>query len=101
MDNLLRYNYYVDNMPIDDIRGLETQIQTAVLDRIGVPFDKIQIDPLMEDMNSAFIKLQNEVLFNKHLATGSDTKKMLSKDLNLNFKKKGAAPYYGRIQLKR
>lgn len=55
----------------------------------------------MEDMNSAFIKLQNEVLFNKHLGTGSDTKKMLSKDLNLNFKKKAVAPYYGRIQLKR
>lgn len=47
MDNLLRYNYYVDNMPVDDIQGLETQIQTTVLERIRFPFDKIQIDPLM------------------------------------------------------
>lgn len=48
MDNLLRYNYYVDNMPVDDIHGLETQIQTSVLDKIGFPFDKVQIDPLMD-----------------------------------------------------
>lgn len=59
MDNLLRYNYYVDNMPVDDIQGLETQIQTSVLEKIDVPFDKAQIDPLMEEMNSSFIKLQN------------------------------------------
>lgn len=55
----MRYNYYVDNMPVDDIQGLETQIQTSVLEKIDVPFDKAQIDPLMEEMNSSFIKLQN------------------------------------------
>lgn len=101
MDNLIRYNYYVDNMPIDDIHGLETQIQTSVLDRVAVPFDKAQIDPLMEEMNASFTKLQNEVLFKKHLASGADIKKMLSKDLKLNFKRKGPAPDFGRIQLKR
>jgi len=52
-------------------------------------------------MNSSFTKLQNQVLFQKHLTSGGDSKKMLSKDLKLNFKKKGSAPYYGRIQLKR
>ena len=52
-------------------------------------------------MNSSFTKLQNEVLFKKHLASGADTKKMLSKDLILDFKRKGLAPYYGRIQFKR
>lgn len=59
MDNILRYNYYVDNMPVDDIQGLETQIQTSVLDKVAVPFDKAQIDPLMEQMNTSFTKLQN------------------------------------------
>ena len=48
MDNLLRFNYYVDNMPIDDLTGLETQIQTAVMDKISYSFDKSQIDPLLE-----------------------------------------------------
>ena len=47
MDNLLRYNYYVDNMPIDDINGLETVIQTEVMDKVAYPFDKAQIDPLL------------------------------------------------------
>jgi methylglyoxal synthase len=72
-----------------------------VIDRIGVEFEKSQIDPLLEEMNTAFTKLQNQVLFRKHLANGGDTKKMLSKDLQLDFKKKGSAPYFGRIQLKR
>jgi hypothetical protein len=54
-------------MPIDDIIGLETQLQTKVLDKIYYSFDKSQIDPLMEEMNTAFIRLQNEVLFKKHL----------------------------------
>lgn len=48
MDNIIRYNYYVDNMPLDDMNGLETQIQTQVLDKIAYTFDKSQIDPLME-----------------------------------------------------
>ena len=47
MDGLLRYNYYVDNMPVDDIMSLETQIQTAVLDKIDYTFEKSQIDPLL------------------------------------------------------
>ena len=59
MDNLLRYNYYVDNMPVDDIIGLETILQTQVLDKIYYTFDNSQIDPLMEEMNTAFIRLQN------------------------------------------
>ena len=101
MDNLLRYNYYVDNMPIDDINGLETMIQTGVMDKVAYPFDKAQIDPLMEEMNQAFTRLQNEVLFRKHLGSNGDSNKMLSKDLKLDFKKKQVTPYYGRIQLKR
>jgi dynein heavy chain len=101
MDNLLRYNYYVDNMPIDDINGLETQIQTEVLGRVSFPFDKAQIDPLMEEMNNAFTKLQNEVLFRKHLHQNGDAAKMFSKELKLDFLKKKTAPTFGRIQLKR
>ena len=101
MDNLLRFNYYVDNMPIDDINGLETMIQTGVMDKVAYPFDKAQIDPLMEEMNQAFTRLQNEVLFRKHLSSNGDSNKMLSKELKLQFKKKGVAPYHGRLQLKR
>lgn len=101
MDNLLRFNYYVDNMPLDDLSGLETQIQTAVLDKVAYSFDKSQIDPLMEEMNIAFTKLQNEVLFKKHLESNGDSGKMFSKELKLDFRKKKITPFFGRIQLKR
>jgi dynein heavy chain, axonemal len=101
MDNLLRFNYYVDNMPIDDLIGLETQIQTAVMDKISYDFDKAQLDPLMDEMNQSFTKLQNEVLFKKHLEGNGDSGKMFSKELKLDFRKKKSIPYFGRIQLKR
>lgn len=101
MDNLLRFNYYVDNMPLDDLNGLETQIQTAVMDKVSYPFDKAQIDPLMEEMNLSFTKLQNQVLFKKHLQSSGDSGKMFSKELKLDFRKNKNTPYFGRIQLKR
>jgi hypothetical protein len=47
MDNLLRFNYYIDNMPLDDVLGLETHIQTEVIGKVSFPFDKSQIDPLL------------------------------------------------------
>jgi hypothetical protein len=52
-------------------------------------------------MNNSFSKLQNEVLFRKHLNAGTDARKMFSKELQLDFKKKTHTPYFGRIQLKR
>lgn len=52
-------------------------------------------------MNLSFTKLQNEVLFRKHLDSNGDANKMFSKELKLDFSKKKTIPYYGRIQLKR
>jgi hypothetical protein len=49
----------------------------------------------------SFTKLQNEVLFKKHLEGNGDSGKMFSKELKLDFKKKRHIPYFGRIQLKR
>ena len=48
MDSLLRFNYYIENMPTDDVNHLETHIQTGVLEKVAVAFQKDQIDPLME-----------------------------------------------------
>lgn len=48
MDSLLRYNYYVDNMPVEDVATLETHLQLGVMDKVAFPYNKPQIDPLME-----------------------------------------------------
>jgi hypothetical protein len=88
-------------MPIDDIPSLQTQIQTQVLDKIAIPFDKAQIDPLLEEINQNFVQLQNSVLFQKHINTNHSASKMFSKEITLDFSKKKIVPYYGRIQLKR
>lgn len=101
MDALLRFNYYVDNMPIEDVTGLETHLQIGVMDKISFPYNKSQIDPLMDEINNAFVRLQNEVLFKDMLQNGGDSQKMFSKELKLNFKKKKIIPEKGRIDSKR
>lgn len=92
MDSLLRFNYYVDNMPIEDVISLETHLQIGVMDRISFPYNKAQIDPLMDEINNNFVRLQNEVLFKNMLQYGGDSQKMFSKELKLNFKKKKIIP---------
>ena len=58
------------------------------MDKIAFPYNKVQIDPLMDEINSAFLRLQNQVLFRNLLKNGGDSQKMFSKELKLDFKKK-------------
>lgn len=97
MDSLLRFNYYVDNMPVEDVTSLETHLQIGIMDKIAFPYNKSQIDPLMDEINNSFVRLQNEVLFKNMLQGGGDSQKMFSKELKLNFKKKKIVPQNGRI----
>lgn len=69
--------------------------------KVALSFQKDQIDPLMEEMNHAFVKLQNEVLFKKHLRENPDAQKMFSKPLKLDFTKTKIVPEIGRVSLKR
>ena len=99
MDALLRYNYYVDNMPVEDVAGLETHLQLGMMDKIAFPYNKSEVDPLLDEANNHFIKLQNDVLFRNMLKNGGESQKMFSKEINLNFKKKKNYRQFGRIQV--
>lgn len=101
MDALLRYNYYIDNMPIDDVTGPETSLQLGVMEKVAYPYNKHQIDPLMDEINNSFIRLQNDVLFRKMLKNNKESQKMFTKELSLDFKKLKFYPEFGRIQLKK
>lgn len=92
MDALLRYNYYVDNMPVHDVAGLETHFQLGILDKIACQYNKHQVDPLMDEINNIFIRLQNDVLFRKMLKNNKESQKMFTKELNLDFVKKKIYP---------
>jgi len=48
MDSLLRYNYYIQNMPTQDIDNLQTLIQTEIIGRVSCKFDKGQLDALFD-----------------------------------------------------
>lgn len=52
-------------------------------------------------MNNAFVKLQNEVLFKKHLRENNDAQKMFSKPLKLDFTKTKIIPEIGRVNVRR
>lgn len=87
MDSLLRYNYYVENMPQDDIDNLQNHIQLNIMSRVSIPFDKGEIDLLLAEVNSNFLKLQNRILFDKYLLS-ADSHKLFSRPLELKEKEK-------------
>lgn len=80
MDSLLRYNYYVENMPQDDIEDLENHIQMNIISKLNIAFDKSDLDPLLSEVNSNFLKLQNRILFDKYLLS-ADSNKLFSRPL--------------------
>lgn len=80
MDSMLRYNYYIQNMPTQDIDNLQTHIQTEIIGRVSCKFDKGQLDALFDEVNSDFIRLQNTLLFHQFLRS-NDSAKLFSKPL--------------------
>lgn len=71
------------------------------MDKISFPYNKPQIDPLIDEANNSFIRLQNEVFFRDMLRSGGDSQKMFSKEIKLDFKKKKVCPKFGRLQIKK
>lgn len=82
MDSLLRYNYYVENMPQDDIENLQNHIQLNIISKVSIPFDQGDIEPLLGEVNTNFLKLQNRILFDKYLLS-ADSHKLFSRPLEL------------------
>ena len=69
------------------------------MDKIAYAYNKAQIDPLIDEANNSFIRLQNEVLFRDMLKNGGDSQKMFSKQISLNFKKNKVFPKFGRLPI--
>lgn len=57
------------------------------MEKICFPYNKHQIDPLIDELNNNFVKLQNDVLFRKILKNNKESQKMFTKELKLDFKK--------------
>jgi dynein heavy chain len=91
MDSLLRYNYYIQNMPTNDIELLQTHIQTEVISRVACRFEKGDLDVLFEEVNNDFVKLQNTMLFQEFLKS-NDSSKLFSKPLDLESPKPKKIP---------
>ena len=98
MDSLLRYNYYVENMPQDDIEDLQNNIQLKIIDKVSIPFEKGDIDPLLGEVNANFLKLQNKILFDKYLLS-NDSNKLFSRPLELEAPEHSEIPEFGRLEL--
>lgn len=98
MDSLLRYNYYIQNMPTQDIDNLQTHIQTEIIERVSCKFDKGQLDALFDEVNSDFIRLQNTMLFQQFLRS-NDSAKLFSKPLDLEPAPARVVPEFGRLEL--
>ena len=69
-DSLIRYNYYVENMPVQD--GYELDVEKRKkLERLAVSSSKelegLDSTSLILEVNQEYIKTLNSIIFNKYL----------------------------------
>ncbi len=70
-DSLIRYNYYVENMPVQD--GYELDVEKRKkLERIAISSSKelegLDSTSLILEVNQEYIKTLNSIIFNKYLS---------------------------------
>ena len=100
-DSLIRYHYYIDNMPSDEIPELEQdQVMTIVELSLNSRAFKGRPTPdttnLITEVNQDFAKTMNKIIFNKHMK--GKGKELIAGNLTLPPPPKAkAVPFFGMI----
>ncbi|KAL4429885.1 hypothetical protein ABPG74_022908 [Tetrahymena malaccensis] len=73
MDSILRYNFYLDNMPCHDMEYIDEQTERNILSLV---FNKSilqegDVTQLLEEVNQQYVRTQNKLVFNKYLSTNA------------------------------
>jgi dynein heavy chain len=102
-DALIKYNYYIENMPKHQIPDIENDQVNRVLgmtQNTKTLRGKSSADTttLLNEVNVDFSKTMNNIIFDKHLFEKSGN--LITGPLHLPARKeKGLAPYYGMIKI--
>lgn len=103
MDSLIRFNFYVKNMPTNDLNELEytqrRRIEQLALNTDRLKNAKVDLEELTEEVNQDSFRAMNRIVFNKYLDEAPG--EILSHGLVLPPKEEEEVPYYGMIQLER
>ncbi len=106
-DSLIRYNYYIDNMPNQDLNELDTE-QRKRLDMLAKTKKLEQMDTtqLLMEVNNDYERTMNKIIFDKYLAENdADINKeelfpvvlVLPPDLD----QEKPVPFFGMVELER
>lgn len=73
MDSILRYNFYLDNMPCHDMECIdevtEENIRTLVYNRSIL--EQLDDSYLFDEVNNLYVRTMNKLIFNKYLSTNA------------------------------
>ena len=102
-DSLIKYHYYIENMPTHEIPEIDLQKVNRILlltQNSKALRGKSSADTsvLLNEINFDFAKTMNNIIFDKHLY--SSTSQLITGNLTLPPRpKKKPAPYYGMISI--
>jgi len=101
-DSLIRYNYYIENMPTDEIPELSNEqiakvITQALTARAFKGKSQLDTQPLITEVNADFAKTMNKIIFDKHMK--GKGKELIGGSLALPPAHKPKRRYHGMIQI--
>ena len=99
-DSLIRYNYYIENMPTDEIPELSNEqitkmITQAMTARSFRGKSRLDTQSLINEVNTDFAKIMNKIIFDRHIA--STGKEIIGGTLMLPPPESKKSRYYGMI----
>ena len=98
-DSLIRYNYYIENMPLNEGYELETNKRKR-LESLAINthyLDGVDTTALLLEINNDYSKALNKMLFDKYLESSNED--LLLHNLTLPAKIEKDVPYYGLLEL--
>ncbi|PHJ26108.1 dynein heavy chain axonemal protein, partial [Cystoisospora suis] len=71
-ESLIQYNFYIDNMPTDDIKGLDGNQEKRIASKARNTqktrqAKKLSVQPLLDEINLSFSRTMNKIAFDKHM----------------------------------
>eukprot|EP01022_Parablepharisma_sp_SALTPOND_P028499 TRINITY_DN71064_c2_g1_i1.p1 TRINITY_DN71064_c2_g1~~TRINITY_DN71064_c2_g1_i1.p1 ORF type:complete len:4083 (+),score=665.19 TRINITY_DN71064_c2_g1_i1:2435-14683(+) len=101
-DSLIRYNYYIENMPTDEIPELSNEqiakvITQALTARSFKGKSQLDTQPLINEVNADFAKTMNKIIFDKHMR--GKGRELIGGSLMLPPEPRPKRKYYGMISI--
>lgn len=86
-ESVIRYNFYIDNMPTDDIAMLDNEQKNRLLTlaantaQLQKANNNPESNPILQEANLDFARTMNKIIFDKHVNEAG--KELIIKNLNM------------------